>query len=886
MINKKLLVVCLTPFVLGMNLSFSAESTANAGEQVSQVPTNTQGNENQTSQQSANGPGDGQTQQNAQAGPDQGDLIDALFNTNIQTQDNRETADPHENISQNLSGGNTDVPQTENTVPVAEQAQIVPDQGQVVTQPAETVVPQPVVESTVTPQTENTVPVAEQPQIVPDQGQVVTQPAETVVPQTPIVENTVTPQTENTVPVAEQPQIVPDQGQVVTQPAETVVPQPVVESTVTPQTENTVPATEQGQDVVQSDIEKAGEHIKTEAEEIIDKKEITDVELKNKVEEVDANIDETAKKVDDISSQVSETNDQINDFVLMLDARLGKIEKSINSLSSDKIEQPIIPSDEERKNEENIAIASPVDKIDAQKETVSAPNAASTELTSSKEITKDGPKVGDSEQQIGQESKLAVNSEIKENSEKVLTKEGTDEKVVSPETKQETVSKDSLTEEKAVEIIQKNEDDLSKASKRSEEFNASISPSESKVLTPEAGKLETKQEIESMNSNQELDPSLLAYIDKRVQESVNENSLSLQKEKNLSVVVPSEGNVAESSVKNEIKSSTVIPDTVPSEESSFIEEKIRETPTQTDETGELKKADSEVVKANEESPERTILPENDNEKAMSISSEEKQKVEDPETVKIDSTKNVKEPSTQFNITEKSVEEKNEGELKTPEENSTEQIRMSDNKIVKEEDSTQSNITEKSVEEKNEGELKTSEKNSTEQIGSSDNGIKKEESVTKSSNSEELEANGKVPSEESTADLQVKASDELKSETNDAKEDADSNEKKSVEETVSVEHTENVKVADDSDATIKSENTSTEESLKVSETKDEGAIDEKKSITEETVSESKIADEKEPLVVQNEKLISSSSETTKMLKNTINQLKNIREAIEALNSPVA
>ncbi len=517
MINKKLLVVCLTPFVFGMNLGFSAETT-NAGEQVSQIPENAQEATNPNVQQPGNAVQEGQI---PDAEPDQGDLLNSLFNTEIQPQNTSETTavNPHGNIPQ------TGTPQAE---PIPEQP---------ITRPIGTVEPQdpaienlmqpgegPLPNNDVTAQTEvapiapvSEQPVAQQPAI--DQN---AQPIETLVapqasipaPEQPAVDqnaqaisdedngeamrnpgnegslpnNNVTAQTEvapiapvSEQPVAQQPAI--DQN---AQPIETLVApqasipapgQPAVDqnaqaisdedngeamrnlfneeplpnndvtapAAIQPEVDTVAPVTEQ-----LSDIERAAEHIKNEAEEKIEKKgeenqPAENPELKNALNEVDAGIDETNRKVDDISTQVSETNDQMSNFVLMMDARLGSIESRLNEI------KPTEQSVDSTESKKNAAITESGKEAETPKDNSSEAEAKPTEdLGQSQEVAKDESKVivdGSKPEELTQP---ANSSEVKEAS---LNTTSATETVLSES--QDLASEKTTTEEQSQNTTEK-----------------------------------------------------------------------------------------------------------------------------------------------------------------------------------------------------------------------------------------------------------------------------------------------------------------------------------------------------------------------------------------------------------------------------------------------
>ncbi len=439
MINKKLLVVCLTPFVFGMNLGFSAETT-NAGEQVSQIPENAQEATNPNVQQPGNAVQEGQI---PDAEPDQGDLLNSLFNTEIQPQNTSETTavNPHGNIPQ------TGTPQAE---PIPEQP---------ITRPIGTVEPQdpaienlmqpgegPLPNNDVTAQTEvapiapvSEQPVAQQPAI--DQN---AQPIETLV----------APQA--SIPAPEQPAVDQnaqaisdeDNGEAM---RNLFNEEPLPNNDVTapaaiqPEVDTVAPVTEQ-----LSDIERAAEHIKNEAEEKIEKKgeenqPAENPELKNALNEVDAGIDETNRKVDDISTQVSETNDQMSNFVLMMDARLGSIESRLNEI------KPTEQSVDSTESKKNAAITESGKEAETPKDNSSEAEAKPTEdLGQSQEVAKDESKVivdGSKPEELTQP---ANSSEVKEAS---LNTTSATETVLSES--QDLASEKTTTEEQSQNTTEK-----------------------------------------------------------------------------------------------------------------------------------------------------------------------------------------------------------------------------------------------------------------------------------------------------------------------------------------------------------------------------------------------------------------------------------------------
>ena len=440
MINKKLLVVCLTPFVFGMNMGFSAESTTNAGEQLTQIPENGQNTSEPQQPNTEAGAGSNEQSSDPDVEFKQGDLINSLFNTNIPPQGNSQTttANPHENISQPVESVQNDITPEENgdymrslfdenpavnnesttpVNPVAEpQVPVATEHGTL----------NPVVESNNEPaapmnpvaESQATANIADGKAIkrLFDEGSAanneaaapVNPIAESQVPVTteqgtvnPVIESNNGPTT-SVNPVAEpQAPVATEQGTV----------NPVIESTPAitvssdvPQGDDLKSATEQPS-VIQSDIEKAAEHIKNEAEEKIEKKTevvhpVVDSDLKNavtdtanKLNAVDAGIDEANKKAD-------ETSEQVSNLVLMLDARLGNMENKLEKLESQKNSDQANPASIQEKNlQKDVVVLDTDNKVDTSKEISHEFNKSAENISSSQVVMneKDMEQVASSE---------------------------------------------------------------------------------------------------------------------------------------------------------------------------------------------------------------------------------------------------------------------------------------------------------------------------------------------------------------------------------------------------------------------------------------------------------------------------------------------------------
>ncbi len=947
MINKKLLVVCLTPFVFGMNIGFSAESTANAGEQVSQIPENAQGAANPNAQQPGNEANISQEGQNSVAEP-KGDLLNSLFNTETQPQNTPESTavNPHANISPTEAPVTSEIPVTPqpgvNPVPeqptapaienAPEQRVTVPnaqtisddDNGEAMRnlfneEPVQSNVNAPQPEITLAPEQ----PAAPVIETAPEQT--ITVPNSQAISDDdngePVQNNVTAPQLE-VVSVLEQPAA------------------PAIESPVAPQVETTI-ATEP-----QSDVERAAEHIKNEAEEKIEKKgeenqPAENPELKNALNEVDAGIDETNKKVADISSQVSETNDQMSNLVLMMDARLGSIESKLNeittpepSISSIEAKETsaktVLPESQKLDSKKPIITESPVDTV--SETTASIKPSTEGQLQNTPELVISGTSVSVQSAEPTPKDPLADPNEAKNQTSsqevingktKTIVAEVPTDQVTQPANPSKG-NEDPLNTTKATQTDSELQDIATKSQNMLENptdttqvppmqtaqalESTGLSPvaqkdpvtpveAEKQQVTTVPGTSVAAQSTESIpqasvpapevlvntqpviiSGNKELTPELREYINRQVEKSVNETLASAQQHQK----------ATEAPLK--VEQPTVIEDKVVDSQVSSTETKVEsdpKTPSSANKTEGVEESSYVDAKPGEKTSEDVKTSESNEEKPVVKASEETPKTEGVKTTESVSSENSENPSVQIGSSDKTeVTDNSKQEAKISDQNSE-----NFSAVVQSETQDKTSTEEKS-EESSDTKSDVSEKAGTSETAEEQKITENDDSKSETATSEEMQkdgqeaqtavANTEEPENEVDASEKAGISEEMQKdaqETRTAVANAEEPEKE-IEasevksETAQASPSDEVpNVATKTTNTVE-EPTSTEESKEVAK-------------TEEPVSmERTPVEDKKATVKQRENLIPNNSESTQLLKNTMNQLREVRNAIESLHAPEA
>ena len=939
MINKKLLVVCLTPFVFGMNMGFSAESTTNAGEQVTQVPENGQNTSEPQQPNTEAGAGSNEQISTPAVESEQGDLINSLFSKNIPPQGNSQTttANPHENISQPVESVQNDITPEENGDYMRSLFDENPAVNNESTTPAN-------------PVTESQVPVATEPAPVIAQTQ--NEQTNNITPEengdymrslfdeNPAVNN------ESTTPVnpVAEPQVPVATEQGTVNPVIESTPAITVSSDV-PQGDDLKSATEQPS-VIQSDIEKAAEHIKNEAEEKIEKKTevvhpVVDSDLKNavtdtanKLNAVDAGIDEANKKAD-------ETSEQVSNLVLMLDARLGNMENKLEKLESQKNSDQANPASIQEKNlQKDVVVLDTDNKVDTSKEISHEFNKSAENISSSQVVMneKDMEQVASSEnisqvknnldlgnvnatKPVLSESSLQQNSMVTENSpvldvENSITPEENGEymrmlfdenptvsnklttsvnpvaeaqtSVVAEQTPVVATTQDvpnngapvvvPVAEPQAPVAIESTPVVVATTQNEANNGTAGVTPvteQQVPVATESAPVIATTQDVPNNGTpvvvpvaepqapviaeqtpvisqssivtsvTPELTPELRAYIDRQVENSVNENLGSLQKMAN--------------------KDAKVDNTPLKVEQSSYEKEKIDSdknivSANSIDKSGDLKGESQTSVKSDENTSKSEKLSKNgttDEDLKVSKNIKEKSVVTDSETAR-----EVDEPKTSDAVSDEDTEKQ------------LDQSELVDKKEVQKDEVQETKNSQENVE-------NTLNENQSEQGDVSSVNKKDEKSA------EKTESN---IAEDATSSSQVTESeDEVKEEGTKVLDEKSETEKDKVSEEQTPEsNTEDV--ANDvktsepvSEITQKS--SSDENSNEVSTTDAKGGSDSMKENKE--ISKIEESDPIEASSIETQKSIANlentNPETIQMFKNTMNQLKDVRKAVQNLNS---